>query len=76
MKRKVTIKYEGGNGSFDYISNAPDLYLAVSVATKEMFKRCIWLDPKTTRIDDVQVEHYIEPSDDDEPEGHYEGGPA
>lgn len=70
--RKVTIKYEGGNGSFDYISNAPDLYLAISIATKEMFKRCIWLDPKTARIDDVQVEHYVDP----EAEGHYEGGPA
>lgn len=74
MKRKVKIWYEGGNGTFEYISDAPDLYVAISVATKEMFKKCIWLSAQDCRITDVQVSH-VEPGEEDgEKEGHYEGG--
>ena len=74
MERRVKITYEGGNGTFEYVSNQPDLYVAIAVATKEMFKQCIWLSAQECRITDVQVSH-VEPGQEDrETEGHYEGG--
>lgn len=74
MKRRVKITYEGGNGVFSYDSDAPDLYVAIAVATKEMFKQCIWLSAQECRITDVQVSHVEPGQEDGEAEGHYEGG--
>jgi hypothetical protein len=68
-KRKIRITYEGGNGSFEYISNAPDLYVAIAVATKEMFKQCIWLHPAECRISNVEVSRADEPASSAEYEG-------
>ena len=75
MLRRVKIFYDGHQGYFVYDSNVPDLYLAVAVATKEMFKQSIWLDPKETRIDEVHVEHVpTTPDTNEDVDGHYEGG--
>ncbi len=79
MLRKVRIEYGGSiNGNFEYISNVPDLYLAISVATTQMFRKSIWLDPKTTTIRDVLVERVQDgPNDraDEVHDGSYgEGG--
>lgn len=59
----ITITYDGGNGKFEYDSDQPDSHLAVAVATKEMFKQCVFLDPKTTRISAINVDFGVKDID-------------
>ena len=72
MLRKIRIVYEGGNGSFEYVSDQLDLYVAISVATKEMFKQCIWLQPSACRISEVTVT-WQEFDPGEKPDTEYEG---
>lgn len=52
----ITITYNGGDGKFEYESDQSDPALAAVVACKEMFVRCVWLNPPTTRISAVTVQ--------------------
>lgn len=56
-KWRVTITYNN-DGKFFYDSTEADSWLAIAVATKKMFARCNWLDPKDTRITGTLIEDY------------------
>lgn len=56
-KWRVTITYNN-DGKFVYDSSEKDSWLAIAVSTRQMFNKCIWLEPKNTRITEVAVEDF------------------
>lgn len=54
LRWKITITYNN-DGKYLYESTEPDALCAVAVATKQMFKRCVWLTPAETRITKVEL---------------------
>lgn len=70
-KWRVTITYNN-DGKFVYDSTEKDSWLAIAVATKQMFVKCIWLHPTECRITDVNIIDTRHIDGD----GHYEGGPT
>ncbi len=65
IKWRVTIAYNS-DGRFIYDSNVSDSWMAMAVATKQMFAKCHWLDPKDTRITAVEIEDFRFIKDKDE----------
>lgn len=54
---RVTITYNS-DGKFIYDSTEKDSWTAIAVATKQMFNKCVWLEPKTTRITGALIEDF------------------
>lgn len=65
-KWRVTILCNNRSETFRYDSTELDSYLAVAVATKEMFKQQPWHLPAETRILAVEIEdmRFIKDSDE------------
>jgi hypothetical protein len=64
---RVVILCNNNSETFRYDSTERDSYLAVAVATKEMFKQQPWHLPSETRILAVEVEdmRFIKDRDED-----------